>query len=143
MQDLTLSITEELRRAMADTPGETGTTVPNGPTEVLPVAPRRPVIRFFVSSTFRDLEAERDCLLRDVFPVLGKLCRKYGADFQPIDLRWGVSGDVGREQKTLDVCLTEIRRCQETGLKPNFLILFATSTVGNPSRRQSRARSMT
>jgi telomerase protein component 1 len=33
-------------------------------------------VRVFVSSTFRDMHAERDHLVRVVFPELKKLCRE-------------------------------------------------------------------
>lgn len=45
---------------------------------------------FIVSSTFEDLEAERDALQREVFPKLRGLCEQNGARFQAIDLRGGV-----------------------------------------------------
>jgi hypothetical protein len=49
------------------------------------------VVRVFVSSTFRDMHAERDRLNRFVFPELRSRCAKLGADFLGIDLRWGVT----------------------------------------------------
>lgn len=80
--------------------------------------------RVFVSSTFSDLRAERDALQEYVFPALSRLCTAAGATFQPIDLRWGVSDEAGLDQQTMTICLTELERCQGTGLKPNFLILL-------------------
>ena len=57
--------------------------------------------RVFVSSTFKDLEAERNVLQERVFPQLKELCRSRGHRFQDIDLRWGVS-----EEASLDQLLT-------------------------------------
>src|SRR5450631_2029102 len=80
--------------------------------------------RVFVSSTFEDLQAERDALQRDVFPKLRKLCEENGARFQPIDLRWGVREEAALDQQTMEICLRETERCQQTGLKPNFIVLL-------------------
>lgn len=80
--------------------------------------------RLFVSSTFEDLKEERDALQREVFPKLRKLCEVHGARFQVIDLRWGVRDEAALDQKTMEICLREIERCQHTGIKPNFIILL-------------------
>ncbi len=80
--------------------------------------------RVFISSTFSDLRAERDALQEHVYPALSRLCTASGATFQPIDLRWGVSDEAGLDQQTMTICLTELERCQGTGVKPNFLILL-------------------
>jgi hypothetical protein len=80
--------------------------------------------RVFVSSTFEDLKAERDALQRDVFPKLRKLCEESGARFQAIDLRWGVRDEAALDQQTMEICLREIERCQQTGIKPNFIVLL-------------------
>ncbi|MFN7913965.1 MAG: DUF4062 domain-containing protein [Vicinamibacterales bacterium] len=84
----------------------------------------RSLFRLFISSTFSDFVAERDALHRHVFPALDALCREYGARFQAVDLRWGISADAGRERQTLDICLGEVARCQRTTARPNFLILL-------------------
>lgn len=81
-------------------------------------------IRLFVSSTFSDLKSERDALQREVFPRLKRLCLSKGMRFQAIDLRWGVSEEAGRDNKTMRICLRELRRCQSDHPKPNFLILL-------------------
>jgi hypothetical protein len=88
----------------------------------MPIATR--TFRVFVSSTFEDLKEERDALQREVFPKLRKLCEQHGARFQAIDLRWGVRDEAALDQKTMEICLREIRRCQRTGVKPNFIVLL-------------------
>jgi WD40 repeat protein len=88
----------------------------------MPTATR--TFRVFVSSTFEDLEAERNALQRDVFPKLRKLCEENGARFQAIDLRWGVRDEAALDQQTMEICLREIERCQQTGIKPNFVVLL-------------------
>lgn len=46
-------------------------------------------IRVFLSSTFRDMQHERDHLVNDVFPVIQRHCAALGISFEVIDLRWG------------------------------------------------------
>ncbi|MGD1074020.1 MAG: DUF4062 domain-containing protein, partial [Bryobacteraceae bacterium] len=88
----------------------------------MPTATR--TFRVFVSSTFEDLKAERDALQREVFPRLRKLCEANNARFQAIDLRWGVRDEAALDQQTMEICLREIERCQQTGIKPNFIVLL-------------------
>jgi hypothetical protein len=42
-------------------------------------APTPRVIRVFVSSTFRDMQEERDVLVKQIFPQLRKLCESRAA----------------------------------------------------------------
>jgi hypothetical protein len=74
----------------------------------------RPV---FVTSTFRDLQAERGWLRDHVFPVLEERLLARRRYLEPIDLRWGVdtAGVVeegARELQVLKVCLAEVERSQ-------------------------------
>src|SRR5215472_774310 len=85
-------------------------------------APTR-TFRIFVSSTFGDFAAERDALHELVYPRLQELCAAHGARFQAVDLRWGISEAASREQRTLTTCLSEVRRCQRTTPRPNFIAL--------------------
>lgn len=57
-------------------------------------------IRVFISSTFRDMQSERDHLVRKTFPKIREELFALGVNFVDIDLRWGVTG----EQDALDVC---------------------------------------
>jgi hypothetical protein len=82
------------------------------------------IFRLFVSSTFTDMKEERSILQKKVFPKLEKFCEENGAKFQAVDLRWGVNEESQLNQKTLEICLNEIARCQKISPKPNFLILL-------------------
>ena len=78
----------------------------------------RPV---FISSTFKDMQAERDYLRAFVFPRLEERRRERRHQFEPIDLRLGVeTADVGteeaRELLVLKVCLEEIQRSRPAPL---------------------------
>jgi telomerase protein component 1 len=71
---------------------------PRSASPSLPLAPPRPasrLVRVFVSSTFTDFHGERDVLTRVVFPALRERGRRVGLEIAEIDLRWGVSSDVG------------------------------------------------
>jgi hypothetical protein len=56
------------------------------------------------------MRAERRVLQEEVFPKLKALCEGRGANFQDVDLRWGVNEDAQLDQKTMDICLGEIAR---------------------------------
>ena len=47
-------------------------------------------VRVFISSTFRDMHAERDHLVTVVFPELRERCERLGLEFFDVELRWGV-----------------------------------------------------
>ena len=65
--------------------------------------------RLFVSSPFSDFKKERDVLHKKVFSRVDKFCNENGFSFQPIDLRWGVSSEAQLDQKTLELCLNEVK----------------------------------
>ena len=69
-------------------------------------------IRVFVSSTFVDMNEEREELVKRIFPQLRRLCEQRGVTWGEVDLRWGVTD----ERKVLPVCFEEIKRC-----KPFFI----------------------
>jgi hypothetical protein len=82
------------------------------------------LFRVFVCSTFEDLKQERDALHRRVFPRLRDLCAQHATRFQAIDLRWGISQEAALDQQTINVCIGEIKRCQRSTPRPNFLVLL-------------------
>lgn len=52
--------------------------------------PTEKQVRVFISSTFRDMHAERDHLITVVFPELRERVERLGLEFFDVDLRWGV-----------------------------------------------------
>ena len=70
------------------------------------------VVRVFVSSTFRDMGAERDELVKRTFPALRKLCESRGVTWGEVDLRWGITDEQRSEGQVLPICLAEIRGCR-------------------------------
>ncbi len=67
-------------------------------------------IRVFVSSTFRDMQAERDELVKRVFPLLRRRCQQRGVAWSEVDLRWGVTDEQASDGAVLPICLAEIER---------------------------------
>ncbi len=76
-------------------------------------------IRVFVSSTFRDMQAEREELVKRVFPQVRRVCEQRGVAWSEVDLRWGVTDEQKAEGAVLPVCLAEIDRS-----RPFFLGLL-------------------
>lgn len=68
------------------------------------------VIRPFISSTFRDMQQERDLLVKSIFPQLRKRCQERAAVFTEVDLRWGITTEQVAEKKVLQLCFEEIDR---------------------------------
>ncbi len=71
----------------------------------------------FVSSTFADMQAERDHLRSVVFPALEERLRARRSHVEWVDLRLGVATALlaegeAREMQVLKVCLAEVRRCR-------------------------------
>lgn len=67
-------------------------------------------IRVFVSSTFRDMQLEREELVKQVFPILRRMCETRGVAWAEVDLRWGVTDEQKAEGAVLPICLAEIDR---------------------------------
>ena len=69
----------------------------------------------FISSTFRDMQAERDQLVRFVFPRLREELLKRHVHLVDVDLRWGVTSD----EDALEACRAIIDEC-----RPRFLCML-------------------
>jgi tetratricopeptide (TPR) repeat protein len=70
----------------------------------------RRAVRVFISSTFRDLQEEREELVKRVFPELRRRCEERGVAWAEVDLRWGVTDEQKAEGAVLPICLAEIER---------------------------------
>ncbi|MFQ5645175.1 MAG: DUF4062 domain-containing protein, partial [Thiogranum sp.] len=53
----------------------------------MPIDPDDRNIRIFISSTFRDMHAEREELVKYTFPELRRRSRERGVDLLDVDLR--------------------------------------------------------
>jgi tetratricopeptide (TPR) repeat protein len=96
----------------------------------------RPV---FISSTFLDMQAERDYLRTRVFPELEERLRARRHNLEWVDLRVGVataaeSDANARELHILKVCLAEVKRC-----RPFLIVLLGDRYGWAPPEDRVRA----
>ncbi|CAM5153517.1 unnamed protein product [Eretmochelys imbricata] len=89
---------------------------PCGHPELPPVSPaprsRWRSVRVFISSPVRDMQGERDVLLRAVLPALRARAAPHHLALQEIDLRWGITEQEARQERQLELCLSEVARSQ-------------------------------
>lgn len=69
-------------------------------------------VRVFVSSTFLDMQTERDELVTKAFPALRAKYRARGVEVFEVDLRWGITKEQQERGETLPTLLAEIDRCR-------------------------------
>ena len=98
-------------------------------------------IPLFISSTFRDMHAERDQLNRVVFPAFEERLKPRRCRVAPIDLRVGVETDSTqtereRELQILKVCFAEIERS-----RPFLLVLLGDRYGWVPGEDRIKAAS--
>ena len=71
----------------------------------------------FVSSTFKDMQAERDIIRQKVFPAINKAAGCHNDHIEFCDLRWGIDTLNQNEQeasiKIMNVCLNELGRSDD------------------------------
>lgn len=86
-------------------------------------------VRVFISSTFRDMQAERDHLVKVVFPALRERLEPYRVHLIDIDLRWGVTREQAESDQALGLCLEQIDEA-----RPFFLGLLGQRYGWTPER---------
>ena len=69
-------------------------------------------VRVFLSSTFRDMHAERDHLIKVTFPALRERLSPHRVELYDIDLRWGITEDEARDEKVIRLCLEQVDECR-------------------------------
>jgi hypothetical protein len=89
-------------------------------------------IRVFLSSTFRDMDAERHYLVTRVFPEIRQICYQRMINFSEIDLRWGITEEAAHNGRTVQICLEEIERCRSLGIPPSLSVSLASVMAGCP-----------
>ena len=67
-------------------------------------------IRVFVSSTFNDMNEERDYLARQIFPAVKAYARRRTLTFHAVDLRWGITKEESEAHGVVKACFDEIDR---------------------------------
>lgn len=66
----------------------------------------------FISSTFNDMHAERDYLIKEVFPELKFWAEKRKIHLTDVDLRWGITEEESENKGTVGTCLRHIDKCR-------------------------------
>lgn len=56
------------------------------------------------------MHAERNYLIKHVFPDIERECHRRNVIFRPLDLRWGITEEESRQGKVIELCLEHIRR---------------------------------
>jgi WD40 repeat protein len=69
-------------------------------------------VNVFISSTFNDMHAERDYLVKRVFPQLREWCDRRKLRLTDIDLRWGVTEQDATHKDVVRICLSRIDECR-------------------------------
>ena len=69
------------------------------------------VVRVFISSTFHDMQDERDELIKKTFPLLKKEANNRDVVLTEKDLRWGITKEESENGNVLDICFKEIDNC--------------------------------
>ena len=103
-------------------------------------------VHVFISSTFNDMHAERDFLVKSVFPELSEWCEARKLRLVDIDLRWGVTEqDATQNRNVVKVCLDRIDDCrpfflcflgQRRGWKPELEDISAETFAEFPGLRE-------
>ena len=65
-------------------------------------------IRVFISSTFRDMQDERDELMKRTFPMLRQKAAERDVTLTEVDLRWGITPEESESGNVVEICLREI-----------------------------------
>jgi tetratricopeptide (TPR) repeat protein len=68
-------------------------------------------VKIFISSPFKDMNAERDLLVKKIIPHLKRSCGERDVVLSYVDFRWGVTESQNEQAQTLLMCLREIQRC--------------------------------
>lgn len=80
------------------------------PVKTVPRVSKSPFVLCFISSTFRDMVAERTLCVRDVFP---RLRTEFpNVNLTELDLRWGVTVAEAVSGQVLSICLSRISESQ-------------------------------
>lgn len=90
-------------------------------------------IRIFLSSTFRDMNAERDHIVNKIFPRIAAFCKEQTIEFIPLDLRWGITEEEQKNGRVITTCLEEVDNS-----RPFFIGLLGERYGWVPSTEELR-----
>ena len=78
--------------------------------------------KVYYSLNVLDTKVERNALMERVYPKLKTFCQKRGYEFQVVDMRWGVRDEATDDHMTSELCMKEIKDCQQLSTGPNFIV---------------------
>lgn len=87
-------------------------------------------VRIFLSSTFSDMQEERDALIK-TFEMLKIEAAKRNVSLSVVDLRWGVTEEESKSGKVISVCLEEIEHSH-----PFFIGILGNNYGTAPKREE-------
>jgi hypothetical protein len=85
-------------------------------------------VRLYLSATYGDMHAERDHLVKVVFPALREQLRPFRVELIDVDLRWDVSREQAENERGVLLCLDQIDEC-----RPFFLGLIGSRYGWSPA----------
>lgn len=88
-------------------------------------------IRVFISSTFRDMQSERNHLMTRIFPMLRRKAARRDVSLVELDLRWGITEEESKSGQVVQICLNEIDNS-----RPFFIGLLGDRYGWCPDRRE-------
>jgi hypothetical protein len=91
-------------------------------------------VRVFLSSTFRDMHAERDHLVKVTFPALRQRLLPHRVELYDSDLRWGITEEESRNDRVISLCLQQIE------CRPFFLAFLGQRYGWVPGRVPDETR---
>lgn len=65
-------------------------------------------IRVFISSTFQNMNLEREYLIKKIFPEMRQKAYERNVSLVEVDLRWGITEEDSKNGKVIDICFDEI-----------------------------------
>ncbi|EGD82280.1 hypothetical protein PTSG_02950 [Salpingoeca rosetta] len=93
--------------------------------EIQTLGTRQPAIRLFLSSTFTDTEVERNALIEDVYPYLKSLGQRLRVQvYQSSEMRWGIRSEASAAHETSEICMREIKRCQQESSGISYVLIL-------------------
>jgi hypothetical protein len=66
-------------------------------------------LRVFISSTFDDMQKEREHLIKKIFPTLRRYSTENNISIREVDLRWGIIKEDSEQGKIFDKCINAIK----------------------------------
>jgi tetratricopeptide (TPR) repeat protein len=91
-------------------------------------------LRIFLSSTFRDFQAERARIMEKIFPALRRIARARAVELTLVDLRWGLTDEKAELGGSLLTCLREVEKS-----RPYFIGMLGERYGWTPERESLQA----